>query len=183
MTTATTTPAAPAAPGDAHRAVDHLGVDQETRRHVLAALQAARAHRTVDAVNRLLHISRVDQPRLGALLGPAHHTALTAAFARSRHLSRPERQAFTAALTALAAHTGAVASLTARIPAPPGHPGGPLLSVVLAARCPICGGPRGPIRDTATTPEHERRPLDAIAWTNPCGHLDTPAQLLAEAGH
>lgn len=56
----------------------------------------------------------------------------------------------------------------------------PLRTVEIATTCPVCGGPRG-------EPHFERYHEDGdwynvSRWTNPCGHMDTYAAVLVEAG-
>lgn len=52
-------------------------------------------------------------------------------------------------------------------------------NVVIAAACPVCGGPRG-------TPSSQHQHDDGATyyvdcWDNPCGHVDTYEAVLIEA--
>ncbi|MFJ2882377.1 hypothetical protein ACIQGT_14340 [Streptomyces sp. NPDC093108] len=56
-----------------------------------------------------------------------------------------------------------------------------VITVTVAARCPVCGGPRGwnTVRPyTATTAEHT---IVHDCWTNPCGHQDRYPDVLTES--
>jgi hypothetical protein len=54
-----------------------------------------------------------------------------------------------------------------------------LRTIEIANTCPSCGGPRGkPFQRTIY--EHGR-PYTVSEWDNPCGHVDTYRDVLAEA--
>jgi hypothetical protein len=61
------------------------------------------------------------------------------------------------------------------------HPDGVTTrTLVIPALCPVCGGPRGkPKMGLKRLASGERDLL--YWWKNPCGHVDTPAALIAEA--
>jgi hypothetical protein len=127
---------------------------------------------------------REDVARLNPLIGRVHQETLLAAFNRYLTGSPGIRLAepFLAAVTSIAAATGAIASIHEWLPAPaePGDARRRYIKVVLAARCPACRAIRGPVEHKVVFTS--RGPLKVGTWTNPCGHQDAPAALLVEAG-
>lgn len=66
----------------------------------------------------------------------------------------------------------------------PGYEGLTIREVAIAATCPVCGGPRGVDADGVSTVRPHRFCEDGAwytcdRWTNPCGHIDTYAAVLA----
>ncbi|MBO6893424.1 MAG: hypothetical protein JJ866_15885 [Roseibium sp.] len=51
-------------------------------------------------------------------------------------------------------------------------------TVEISDRCPVCGGPRGEPRLVRYCEDDEW--YDVSRWENPCGHLDTYANVLQE---
>lgn len=73
-------------------------------------------------------------------------------------------------------------TLTVRVPdygRQIGYEGVRVLTVVISARCPVCGGPRGELRPDPFVRDGVRRERDA--WSNPCGHQDDYTSVLLEA--
>lgn len=54
-----------------------------------------------------------------------------------------------------------------------------VVTVEISARCQVCGGPRGELRDKLKITNDVWHVHDE--WTNPCGHTDTTRTVLAEA--
>ncbi|GGQ49498.1 hypothetical protein GCM10010250_21260 [Streptomyces althioticus] len=52
-------------------------------------------------------------------------------------------------------------------------------TVEISARCQVCGGPRGEVREYRTTRDGEE--LVSDVWGNPCGHVDFDEAVLEEA--
>lgn len=52
-------------------------------------------------------------------------------------------------------------------------------TVEISDKCPVCGGPRGEAHLQRYCEDGEW--YDVSRWTNPCGHLDKYADVLAEA--
>lgn len=61
-----------------------------------------------------------------------------------------------------------------------GHAGGVILrTVAVGDRCPACGGPRGVPQLQQFCEDGDWYSVDC--WSNPCGHVDMYAAVLAEA--
>lgn len=67
---------------------------------------------------------------------------------------------------------------TVRIPACDEHDGHALTRVALLWTCPVCGGPRGEIVPAISFDGSRRLACDG--WANPCGHVDTYANVRRE---
>lgn len=64
-----------------------------------------------------------------------------------------------------------------RIPRCDTHEGIFSMDVELEWTCPVCGGPRGEPRDGLSYDGSRR--LGVHQWSNPCGHVDTYAEIRA----
>ncbi|MDX3345991.1 hypothetical protein PV387_23165 [Streptomyces sp. ME02-6987-2C] len=69
-------------------------------------------------------------------------------------------------------------SMTVRVPDKSGRTG-PVAEVKIAARCPMCGGPRGETRPKTLLRSGVRHVRDT--WTNSCDHEDDDRAVLREA--
>lgn len=148
------------------------------------AFVSARADDFQGAIDHLLYMPREDVARLNPIIGRVHQETLLTAYNRYLTGSPGIRLAepFLAAVTSIAAATGAIASIHVRLlaPAEPADSRRRLIKVVLAAHCPVCQAMRGPVEHKVLYTS--RGPLRVGTWTNPCGHRDLPAALLIEAG-
>lgn len=73
-------------------------------------------------------------------------------------------------------------TLTVRVPdygTQPGYEGVTIKTVVIAATCRSCGGPRGDVRESQFMRDGTRHACDT--WDNPCGHADKYTDVLREA--
>jgi hypothetical protein len=68
---------------------------------------------------------------------------------------------------------------TVTIPAKPEHEGYYAATITVNWICPTCGQPRGEVYQTRSY--DGSRILYCDGWTNPCGHVDKYADVLAEA--
>lgn len=92
-------------------------------------------------------------------------------------------QTLTVSLTSAAGNTTtpepASATRTVKIPARDDHEGRASITATLPWVCPSCGGPRGEIQRAVSYDGSLRLVCDG--WNNPCGHLDTYADVRREA--
>lgn len=71
--------------------------------------------------------------------------------------------------------------MTVKIPICAEHAGSPLClkTVIIADKCPVCGGERGATYQGFSYDGSRRLVVDC--WQNPCGHIDKYSDVLAEA--
>lgn len=66
-----------------------------------------------------------------------------------------------------------------QIPARPNHEGFYTVMIWVNWICPVCGGPRGEIKQVASYDGSRRLICDG--WSNPCGHVDKYQAVIKEA--
>lgn len=151
---------------------------------VLQALDAARGFRATDALTLIDEASKeggldsiFNEPRLGGF----HRRAIGMA---ARDASDwPGRTQLVAAITSLAANSGAIPAITVRVGNRGygrGYQGVTVCTVVISATCPRCNGPRGERRTGRIIEDGAYYYVDN--WDNPCRHRDMHADVLVEAG-
>lgn len=72
----------------------------------------------------------------------------------------------------------AIQQMIVTIPSSSEHAGIGLITLEISDTCPQCGGPRGKVFGTHSFDGSRR--LNVDGWNNPCGHVDTYAQVRQE---